>query len=109
MQLFSIVGLGFVLSYCSSISFQFFFPSTLFFCFIATNRIVTDHRREKNMLKNLTNHEFFRPYVSKFFAYLQENVIIFLEKNYVKNATNHNFFGPWANELHAHLPKKKKN
>ncbi len=26
MQLFSIVGLGFVLSYCLSISFQFFFP-----------------------------------------------------------------------------------
>ncbi len=79
MQLFSIIGLGFFLSYCSSISFHFF-SSTLFFCFISTNRIVMDHRREKNMLKNLTNHDFFRPYANNCFAYLQENVIIFLEK-----------------------------
>jgi hypothetical protein len=65
-----------------------------------------DHRKEKNMLRNLTNHDFLRPYANNFFAYLRENVRNFLKKNYVKNATNRNFFGPQANELHGHLKKK---
>jgi hypothetical protein len=43
------------------------------------------------MLKNLSNHDFLKPYANNFFAYLQENAIISLGKKNVKNATNHNF------------------
>jgi hypothetical protein len=36
------------------------------------------------MLKNLSNHDFLKPFANNFFAYLQENAIISLEKKNVK-------------------------
>jgi hypothetical protein len=60
----------------------------------------------KQYLKNLTNHNFFGPWATKFCAYLQKKIILrFWEILWEENPANHCLLGPWANELCTHLQK----